>query len=240
MIVSHKHRFIFLKTKKTAGTAIEAALSELCGPDDIITPYRAASEQDRKGLAPQNYRIEHPLKPQRSLWRRLMRRPERYYHPTVGYYEHMKGSLVRAYVGEDVWRDYYKFAFDRNPWDRQVSWYFYKTKSKRARPSFEAFMASRRRAFVDNHEIYMQDGGLDSGLQGALAVDFLGRYEHLEEDLNTALEAASVKQHIAVPKVNVTPNKDERSDYRSYYSPELRELVAEWYAPEIALLGYGF
>jgi len=232
MIVSHKHKFIFLKTKKTAGTAIEAAISQLCGSDDIITPYREASEQDRKGLGPQNYRIEHPLKPKRSLWRRVMRRPERYYHPTVGYYEHMPWSLVRAYVGEDVWNDYYKFAFDRNPWDRQISWYLYKTKSKRRRPSFEQFMSSRRRAYVDNHEIYMRDG--------VLAVDFLGRYETLEEDLNAALAAAGVEQRIDVPKVNVTPNKDCARDYRSYYSEELRELVARWYIPEITLLGYKF
>src|SRR5262245_11425347 len=67
MIVSHKHKFIFIKTKKTAGTAIEAALSELCGPEDVITPYREESEQDRKGLSPQNFRIEHPLKPRRPL-----------------------------------------------------------------------------------------------------------------------------------------------------------------------------
>jgi hypothetical protein len=232
MIISHKHKFIFLKTKKTAGTAIEAAISQLCGSDDIITPYREASEQERKGLGPQNYRIEHPLKPKRSLWRRVMRRPERYYHPTVGYYEHMPGSLVRAYVGEDVWNDYYKFAFDRNPWDRQISWYLYKTKSKRRRPSFERFMSRRRRAYVDNHEIYMRDS--------VLAVDFLGRYETLEEDLNAALAAAGVKQRIDVPKVNVTPNKDRARDYRSYYSEELRELVGQWYVPEITLLGYEF
>jgi hypothetical protein len=233
MIVSHKHKFIFLKTKKTAGTAIEAALSDLCGPDDVITPYREESEQDRRGLPSQNYRIDHPLKPKRSLWRRVMRRPERYYHPTVGYYEHMPAGLVRAYVGEKVWRSYYKFAFDRNPWDRQVSWYLYKTKSKRSRPSFERFMSSRRRAYVDNHEIYM--------LEGSLAVDFLGRYETLEEDLNKALQAAGVvDQRIAVPKVNVTPNKDEARDYHSYYSPALRDLVGSWYQPEIELLGYGF
>ena len=65
MIISHEHRFIFLKTKKTAGTAIEAALSQLCGPECVVTPYREESEQDRKGLAPQNYRIDHPLKPKR-------------------------------------------------------------------------------------------------------------------------------------------------------------------------------
>ena len=52
MIISHEHKFIFLKTKKTAGTAIEAALSELCGASDVITPYREESEQHRKGLPP--------------------------------------------------------------------------------------------------------------------------------------------------------------------------------------------
>ena len=179
MIISHEHKFIFLKTKKTAGTAIEAALSELCGPRDVITPYREESEQDRKGLPPQNYRIDHPLKPRRPLLRRLLMRPERYYHQSVGYYEHMPASRVRDYVGEEVWRSYFKFAFDRNPWDRQVSWYLYKTKSRRVRPSFERFMGSRRRAFVSNYAIYSIDG--------ALAVDFVGRYESLEEDLNKAL-----------------------------------------------------
>jgi hypothetical protein len=232
MIISHDHKFIFIKTKKTAGTAIEAALSELCGPLDVITPYREESEQDRKGRAPQNYRIDHKLKPKRPLLKRLLLRPERYYHPSVGYYEHMPASLVRGYVGEDVWRSYFKFAFDRNPWDRQVSWYLYKTKSKRVRPSFERFMARRARAYVSNFAIYTLDG--------ALAVDFLGRYESLEEDLNQALELAGAGRRLTIPRVNVTPNKDETRSYRSYYSPETQGLVAEWYAPEIALLGYGF
>jgi hypothetical protein len=232
MIISHEHKFIFLKTKKTAGTAIEAALSELCGPSCVITPYREESEEDRKGRPPQNYRIEHPLKPKRPLWRKLLGRPERYYHPSVGYYEHMPAHLVRAYVGDDIWRSYFKFAFDRNPWDRQISWYFYKTKTKASRPSFDSFMASRRRAYVDNHEIYMEDG--------ALAVDFLGRYETLEADLAKALHVVGVARKLDVPKSNVTPNKETRQDYRSYYTPKTEALVRDWYAPEIELLNYGF
>jgi hypothetical protein len=233
MIISHEHKFIFLKTKKTAGTAIEAALSELCGPLDVITPYREESEQDRKGRPPQNYRIEHLLKPKRSLWRKLLGRPERYYHPSVGYYEHMPAWRVRDYIGEEVWRSYFKFAFDRNPWDRQVSWYLYKTKSKRARPSFERFLPDRRRAFVTNYAQYTIDG--------ALAVDFVGRYERLDEDLNAALAKAGIPGYgVKVPHTNVTPNKDSERDYRSYYSPDTRALVADWYQPEITLLGYGF
>lgn len=232
MIISHEHKFIFLKTKKTAGTAIEAALSELCGPSDVITPYREESETDRKGLGPQNYRIEHPLKPKRPLWRKLLGRPERYYHHSVGFYEHMPASRVRDYVGEEVWRSYFKFAFDRNPWDRQVSWYLYKTKSKSIRPSFERFMQDRRHAFVTNYAIYTIDGGL--------AVDFVGRYENLQDELAKALDLAGVGRHLKVPRTNVTPDKDQARDYRSYYSDATRERVAEWYAPEIALLHYGF
>jgi len=232
MIISHQHKFIFLKTKKTAGTAIEAALSELCGPLDVITPYREESETDRKGLGPQNYRIEHPLKPKRPLWRKLLGRPERYYHHSVGFYEHMPASRVRDYVGEEVWRSYFKFAFDRNPWDRQVSWYLYKTKSKRIRPSFERFMQDRRRAFVTNYAQYTIDG--------ALAVDFVGRYENLQDDIAKALDLAGVGRHLEVPRTNVTPDKDQARDYQSYYSDATRERVAEWYAPEIKLLSYGF
>jgi hypothetical protein len=232
MIVSHEHKFIFLKTKKTAGTAIEAALSELCGPDDVITPFREDSEGERKGRGPQNYRIEHPLKPKRSLLRRILMRPERYYHTSVGFYEHVPAWRVRAYLGEEVWRSYFKFAFDRNPWDRQVSWYLYKTKSKRARPSFERFMASRRRAYVDNYQIYTLDG--------SPAVDFVGRYESLDKDLNKALELAGVGRGLSVPRTNVTPNRHRDIGYREFYTPHTQGLVADWYANEIALLGYWF
>lgn len=232
MIVSHEHKFIFLKTIKTAGTSVEAALTQICGPDDVITPYRAASEEDRQGRGPQNYRLEHPLVPQIPLWRRVLRRPQRYWHPSVGFYEHMPAWRVRAYVGEEVWRSYFKFAFDRNPWDRQISWYFYKTKTKRHRPSFERFMTSRRRAYVWNFEIY--------GDGAKLAVDYVGRYEHLNEDLNAALQQIGVDERIAIPHTNRTPTRDHSLDYRSFYSPRTRGLVAEWYAREIDALGYEF
>ena len=231
MIISHEHKFIFLKTKKTAGTAIEAALSELCGPSDVITPYREESEQDRKGRAPQNYRIEHPLKPQRSIWRKLLMRPERYYHSSVGFYEHMPASLVRAYVSEEVWRSYFKFAFDRNPWDRQVSFYHHRYRNEKEAPSFSAFMHKDARARIDNYDIYSIDGHV--------AVDFVGRYETLAEDLKIALDRVGLCLEAELPRAKTTFRRSSLP-YRDYYDDDTRAIVARWYAREIELLDYKF
>src|SRR5262245_48596163 len=58
MILSLEHKLIFLRTKKTAGTSIELALSELCGPDDIITPLTREDEARRAGRrGAQNWRM---------------------------------------------------------------------------------------------------------------------------------------------------------------------------------------
>ncbi len=55
VIVSHEHGFIFMKTRKTAGTSVEIALSRICGPDDVITPdhpgRRAAAPRPRWPVA---------------------------------------------------------------------------------------------------------------------------------------------------------------------------------------------
>jgi hypothetical protein len=57
MILSHEHKFIFVKGKKVGGTSVEIALSQICGQNDIITPITAVDEYHRLGTAgaPRNY-----------------------------------------------------------------------------------------------------------------------------------------------------------------------------------------
>jgi hypothetical protein len=231
MILSHAHKFIYIKTYKTGSTSIEAALSGICGPDDVITQ---ASEQLRgvRAQPAQNFRIEHPAKPPRPFWKRLIGRPERHYHPSVGYYEHMPAWRVRTYVGEDIWNSYYKFSFERNPWDRQVSWYHYKTKSKPddRKPSFDAFNRDRRRAWVENWDLYTSEG--------EVILDFIGRYETLDADFARIADRIGLSNTLQLPKVNVSKTKGV--DWHSYYTDESRALIAEWYAEEIRHFGYRF
>ena len=35
MIISHKHKFIFMRPRKVAGTTIQNTLMEVCGDEDI-------------------------------------------------------------------------------------------------------------------------------------------------------------------------------------------------------------
>ena len=232
MIVSHKHKFIYLKTMKTASSSMEIALSQMLGPDDIITPARPDLESQREqGVGGQNYRLDHAEVPKRSLWRRIMGRPERYYHPTVGYYENLHGWRARFYLGEDIWNSYYKFAFERNPWDRQVSFYFYKTRGKDSPPTFNQFLKNKTKAYVGNYDIYAIDG--------EIAVDFVGLYENVDKDFSKAQKEIGIKEKISLPMANVSNTKDARG-YRQHFTDETRDMMAQWYSRDISAFGYKF
>jgi hypothetical protein len=231
MILSHKHKFIYIKTNKTASSSVEIALSQVCGPDDIITPTAGEFMAMRGDSPARNWRLEHPLVPRRSLIRRLLGRPERYYHPTVGYYEHMPAWRVKAYAGDEIWNSYFKFTFERNPWDRQISWWLHRTRAKKVRPEFEAFMtANKRKAYVNNWDLYTLDG--------KVAMDFVGRYENLSDDFDAVLKRLGLEGALTLPVSNTTDRGGK--NYQSYYNERTRAMVADWYAPEIEYFGYTF
>jgi len=52
MVILHSKQFIFVKTIKTAGTSIEAALSTYRQPEDVFT----VINKEIQGHKPQNYR----------------------------------------------------------------------------------------------------------------------------------------------------------------------------------------
>jgi len=230
MIVSHAHRFIFLKTKKTAGTSIELALSELCGPDDVISPLADVDEAQREGKrGAQNWRLHGWWGSPRPL------RERRWFKFTAedyGFYNHMPAAEAKTLLDDEkVWRSYFKFAFDRNPWDRQVSWYHHRYRRSDNPPSFAKFMKSDRRARIDNYDIY--------SIGGELAVDFVGHFESLEQDLKHALDQVGLKLEKPLPRAKATFRRSS-APYREYYDRDTRAMVGDWYAREIELLDYAF
>ena len=109
MIVSHKHKFIFLKTNKTAGTSIEIALSRICGPDDIITPLNKEDKSDLTILGPQNHLAPFWSYKPRDIARFLIRKT-----PKKNFFNHMSAKSAKKILGDDIWNSYYKFCFEKN------------------------------------------------------------------------------------------------------------------------------
>jgi hypothetical protein len=230
MIISHTHKFIFLKTKKTAGTSIELALSRLCGPDDIITPLTANDEALRAGgRAAQNWRLHGWWNSPRPLWKRRFRK---FTAADYGFYNHMLAKEARALLNDErAWRSYFKFAFERNPWDRQVSFYHHRYRRKAIPPPFPDFIHGDRRARLNNYEIY--------SINGDVAVDFVGRFETLEEDFEHALKQVGLAWEGVLPRAKTTFRRNP-TPYRDYYDADTRDIVGRWYEREIKLLDYSF
>lgn len=228
MIVSHKHKFIFLKTAKTGGTSVELALRSFCGSDDIITPIDD-EEGMNMGLAPQHYKTTAKFPSRDWLYRfrsQLKRRSApKYFH------NHMRGWRVRARVGEDIWNNYFKFCFERNPWDREVSLYFFRRGRMGYADNFADHLKALKRNKLNNWDIYSQNG--------KPAVDFIGRYENLEADLELALQKCGVDWAGELPRAKAKFRTDKRN-YREFYDDQSRALVANTYRREIEYFGYEF
>lgn len=228
MLVSHKHRFIFVKTRKTGGTSVELALAPLCGPDDIVTPlkeYRTTGS----GVQPRNFRLPRNRWSLRARARRLLgkRTPNR----GTGFFQHMPASDIRSLLGDDIWDGYFKFTIERNPWDRQVSLYHWHYRDSETPPPFRDFILSPlRRKRSRNWSMYTQND--------KLIVDRVILYENLQAELDDVLSAIGIDDRAELPKAKSGFRSGR--DYRGYYDDETRQLVAGWYAREIETFGFTF
>lgn len=203
MIISHENRFIFIKTAKTAGTSLEIALSRYCGPDDIITPISETDEKVRQKLG---YRgPQHYLKPRDAYtlsdhWRSLKKQ-----RPVERFYNHIPASEVVQHVPESVWRNYFKFAVVRNPYDRAVSRFFWRHTRKNkglSKEDFRKFLFANPEALARNRE--------KTKVGGAIDMDFMVRYERFEEDLAVVSERIGLPSNLYDDINNLSAKKGHR------------------------------
>lgn len=215
MILSRKHRFIFLKTGKTAGTSVEIALSKYCGPRDIITRMDEADEQIRRALG---YRGPQNLRPPRNS-RKL-----------EAYKPHMPAIWISK-LAPMAWRDYFKFTIIRNPWDLVASLYYWTYRHEDRKPSLPEFLESETmRKYAPRYEHQYRIGG-------RIAVDKVCRYERLEEDLEAVRLAIGLPEPLVLPRAK---SGFHASHYRDLMTAEDAAVVARLFRFEIDTFGYRF
>jgi len=221
MLLSHRHGYLFVHLAKTGGTSVRAALSRQRWRE----PYALRTWLAQQLSASTGHRIAAKIP------------------------RHAGAVAAREMLPPDAFASLFKFAFVRNPWDRVVSSYShfqreYPSELIRQRiGTFDQFVdylleTPPERAERPAMLRALQRPQLESlvGVQGELLVDFVGRYERLEEDFSAILEQIPLPQ-IPLPH----KRKSQRAaDYRASYSDELAERVARHFADDIRSFQYAF
>lgn len=226
MIISHTHRYIFIKSLKTAGTSLEAALSNSCSGDDIVTPL-GDYEFNRDETGAWVHKAMNPAQ----------------------YEQHDDAKTIRDSLPPDTWDNYFKFSITRNPWDRALSHFFWEHRQDQAlmppkriyhnlgvpyddfTPVKRKFAEYVRSGTLENNDRFYVDGD-------TLCVDFMIRYEHLADDSNAVCARVGVPS-AQLPRLKSGIRKGKRH-YSEYYDDETRDIVAEIHRNDIRLFNYRF
>jgi hypothetical protein len=177
----------------------------------------------------------------------------------VGWQDHKDLQRYFDELPHEISTTYFKFAIVRNPWDRLLSDYNYQVKKSRATASklfvFAADGSKRDFAAWAETALGAPDryaagdwGGAVSphihrwspqvdwiSIDGEVRTDFVARIERLPEDFRV------VRRQLHLPPVRL-PHRNRRLHwhYSHYYDRTTRELVASYYARDIAEFGYEF
>lgn len=216
-MIIDKHKCIFIHIPKCAGVSIEYALTN-----------RLYNEVDRE--------------------REILKQ-----HATAA-------QVKKYYCSDDDWNNYFKFAIIRNPFDRLLSAFNYllviglihdgykekyisnwQNRKTINYILFKSFILKGKSSIYEkimnrykygyNHikpitEYLFNDG--------KLMVDFIGRFENLQNDWDVICERIGTK--INLPRMNVFTHKN----YKECYDEEMIEIVKNRYKNDLELFGYDF
>lgn len=225
MIISHKHKFIYIKTFKTAGTSVEIALSKACGDDDIITPIYLDDEKLRESLGykgAQNYDVPSRYYNFRDWAKRLLKNKKKQY------YNHISATEIKNLIDPDIWNTYYKFCFERNPWDKVISHYYWKYRTE-PRPSLSEHINSGLTNLASSFDLY--------SINDKLVVNKVGFFENLQSDLSDICHEIGIKEEIELPMTKGGARKDKRH-HDEIMSAEDKENIRKLFSREIKQFGY--
>lgn len=258
MIISHKHKFIFLHCRKVAGSTITSLCNRHLGHHDIQIGawpdvIEAGGSYNRRTIGislsnPFDLFIESAKKSIKN--KRLHFDPQvvnkivsTYFRDKAGLPggAHPRASSVRAF-DEIAWKSYFKFCFVRNPWDHAVSDFYWRSHVRGCyHISFKEFLRRvsdpqrpdperMRPPLRSNWDIYAIDGKVEA--------DFVGRFESLDSDLFSVGQSIGLDLDLSsAPRAKGGIRKTQKY-IGDFYDKEGIELVEKIYAEEILKFSY--
>ncbi len=210
MILSHQKKFIFIHIYKVAGSSIRSVLNKF---DDRDSSDLSFLDNSR-------------------IWME-----QKFFRTQTSFLTHLKASEIQNKIKEVDFNNYFKFSFVRNPWDWQVSLYYFMMQTKHHRQhklvskmkNFEEYLDWRINKDLDFQKHFVCDA------KGKFLVDFVGRFENIQTDFDIICDK------LFIPRFRLpVKNTSNHLHYKEYYTDTTRKWVAEAFKEDIELFGYDF
>lgn len=233
-MISHHHETIFVHIPKVAGKSIEHAFLNSLGLTWETRKPLLLMPNDRPEIGPA--RLAH-----------------------LKACEYVKYH----YISQKLFNSYFKFSFVRNPWSRVVSFHKYLYLNRGI--SFEKFVMEILQKKIDeDYFFFFPQIDYVTNENGKIIVDYIGRFESLQEDFNKIKNDCNLKsstlEHInkseknnsnksieirikrlLKPLLGYNYNQPEYKNYQQYYKTnELYDTVMNIYNKDIEQFSYKF
>ena len=210
MIVSHDYKCIFLKVGKTASSSIELAMEKICKhPKDVVTPVTNYQKYNP------NFKARNWLYPN---GRRKFRK-------------HMSARKARKHLPAKIWDNYFKFCFERNPWDRVISYWWHEHTIGKVKMSLNQFVFSDRILLLEGHsgwDIYT--------INNKVVLDKVYLYRNLQNSLKHISKRTGMPL-LQLPHAKAQFRKDRRP-FQKVLSRKAIEHIAKIFHKEIEMFGF--
>lgn len=226
VMISHKHRFIFIKTKKTAGSSVEEYFEGIL----MGVPEGGFSEVTLERVTEDSYVSSRTI----------------YQGEAKGFLpSHASSGQILSALGPERFESYIKVSCVRNPWDQIVSFFWWKMSlyPYAHRIIIRLPMALIRKIFAywfikSRKKIDALSFTAQLEIDGVLPKMNIIRYETMSEDIKKICEDLGIANlSLEIPNRKTTQRK-QSTPYQAYYSRHLRDSVAK--SRELDLVNFGY
>ncbi|MFW6009256.1 MAG: sulfotransferase family 2 domain-containing protein [archaeon] len=254
MIISHKHKFIFIHTRKTAGSTITVYLNKYLGPNDLQIGAWGESIKNGNKYNKRFIKDFFSINGIKGLLYTFLSKVifNKKFTLGLGYKHIYKNKLSKARAHPNAkeliqfapfeFENYFTFCFVRNPYDRAVSEYKWITKNIKGVSFLEYLERLNNPKRPDKEKIIPlnKNSWEFYTINNQVVVDFIGKFENLEKDFEKICKKIGIPfDKNKLPKAKVS-KKGKNFSYRNWYGKREKELVEKIYEKELKYFNYKF